>query len=464
MIKLSYKNSGINSDDWWKQSAQDSIDYDKKMLNSNEANIDKNNLKAQIEVHQFALENNISYIQTGGGYSATQWKINMLNLLITELTKLNTLKTQNTPNEEIIKLQNQINDHYDVIKNNDFDKYYDIAKEKYNLLYQNGNITAEQKDIFIQILDLDKKYGVSKNYKTDDTSGKQNLLSDIKSAKQNLLNGININTQKQLTLKERQQLNDKITIDLYKLDHNISEDVTTTKNFRSTYENIQEQIGIAAIFIFMIIVAGSTMSTEYSKGTIKSLVMVPCKRWKILLSKLLIYILYTIILTVLMSILTLIISKIFFGSFKVSPYLYISNGEVVALGHVKYMLLRFLSYDIDIIMYVIFAIMLSVITKNTAASVAIPMFLYAGNTVIMTIINMNIFQEWIKFIPFNNMNLTNKVFKLAESGNSLGTLAYNSNFLVSNLTIKFSLLVLLVYTVVMIVTMFDSFTKKDIIT
>ena len=67
--------------------------------------------------------------------------------------------------------------------------------------------------------------------------------------------------------------------------------------------------------------------------------------------------------------------------------------------------------------------------------------------------------DWIKFVPFNNLNLTDRLFTndLSFSGTQV------VSTVTGNIPVGFSLAVIGVCIVLMIVTMFDSFRKRDIV-
>lgn len=77
----------------------------------------------------------------------------------------------------------------------------------------------------------------------------------------------------------------------------------------------------------------------------------------------------------------------------------------------------------------------------------------------MQIVNTFITADWIKFVPFNNLGLADKIF-----ANNVSYLAMqNASSFMNNVSITFSLSVLAVCAVLMIITMFDSFNKRDIV-
>ena len=228
---------------------------------------------------------------------------------------------------------------------------------------------------------------------------------------------------------------------------------------RAVYEMLAPTFSLGIISILMIMIAGSSISTEISKGTIKFLLFTPNKRWKVLLSKIISATIILIVLTIILSLISIVFSNLFFKEAG-ADYVYISSdGIVKSISNGVYQILYFLASSIDIFVYMMFAFMLSVITRNTALTVGISIACYIGSGIIMQIVNQIVTADWIKFIPFNNLGLANKIF-----ANNVSYLAMQSaSSFLNNVSITFSLAVLTVCIILMIITMFDSFNKRDIV-
>ena len=139
-------------------------------------------------------------------------------------------------------------------------------------------------------------------------------------------------------------------------------------------------------------------------------------------------------------------------------YLFVQNGEVKALSNLTYIILYYLTSCIDILVYMLFALMLSTLTHNTALSVGVSIACYIGSGIVMNILNLYITADWIKYIPFNNLGIADKIF---SNNISFSTMQMTSELL-SKVTMGFSISVLIVCVILMIVSMFDSFNKRDI--
>jgi ABC-2 type transport system permease protein len=107
----------------------------------------------------------------------------------------------------------------------------------------------------------------------------------------------------------------------------------------------------------------------------------------------------------------------------------------------------------------VFALMLSTVARNSAVAVGLSIATYLGGSTIMQIVNIFVKKDWIKFIPFNNLSLQSRIFN--------GDVSYSASSMISGLTgnipVSFSFAVLGVCVFLMLVTMFDSFRKRDIV-
>lgn len=414
----------------------------------------KNNTKAQIDVDQYALDYDINV-------NKTYWKSTMLqsDILNSKYLYYNYMSLQDEASAE--KEQANIDKKIELIKNDDFSGYInaqrDILKENKNL----GVITEEEYNDSLYILDLREKYEIGKEYNSEDT-WKEVIVEEIGVLKQNLNYGIDTLTQKSLDEKDLKKTEETIKINEYRLEHNIPPYMTATSvgNTRKVYDYMVGGLTMLVLAVMMIIIAGSAISTEISKGTIKFWSFTPNKRWKILLSKLVVSVFILLLMTVFITILSTLIGNLFFGSKNAQGYLYVSGGTVHNINYIVYFLLYNLVGAIDIFMFLLLALMLSTVTRNTAVAVGVSIATYLGGSTIMQLINLFVkTSDWTKFIPFNNLSLADRIFT-NDVSYSASTMV---NSVIGNTTVSFSLCVLGVSAILMIVTMFDSFRKRDIL-
>lgn len=346
----------------------------------------------------------------------------------------------------------------DILKNKDFNKYIEYQKKQLKQQLDNATISEQEYSDNLTILDLKEKYEIGKSY-NQESYWKMTVIEKIKSAQYSLRTGINKETSKLLKVEEKQDLEDSIKLNIYRLEHNIPDSNTgSNSNYRLRFELLAPMFSIAVISIVIIVIAGGTISNEISTGTIKFWALTPNKRWKIMTAKLLSILFYIIILILITSLVSVLIANVFFAQ-EGETYLYCKNGEVKEIGNTLYTIEFYFVKAIPITLFALFAVMLSTITRNTAVAVSFSVALYIGNGIAMQILNQFITKDWVRFIPFNNLNLTTKIFPNATDMTSM---MFGTNFATST-TLGFSLAVIGICAFLMLVTMYDSFNKRDII-
>ena len=414
----------------WKEGVEEDINSYKEQLKEPDLlQSEKNDIQNKIKIAEVRLQNNISV------YSVN-WKNTVLNSLEENMDE---------------KLLN-------IVLDNDFEGYINYEKESEKQKLNQKEITQQEYDDNIQILDLRYKYKIG-NVGNEEVirDSKEGYLYKIKNEQKSIRTGIDYQSNRVLTAEQRKEYEDDIKINIYKIENNIvNEDYSTTTNYRMMFESLASSFVITLIAIFAMIVAGGAISSEVSTGTIKFWALTPNKRWKILTAKILSIIFYLVVITLIMSILSIICANIFFDT-EGYEYIFVKNGNVEKIGNTLFTIEYYFAKLIPVIIFAIFALMLSVITRNTSLSLGLSIATYMGNSIAMIIINSYIKKDWIKIIPFNNLNIVDKIFPNFKSMLSTG---------LENTTttpLGFSLIVLLVCMILMLVTMYDSFNKRDII-
>ena len=442
----------------YKSNLQSQIDHLKYEINEGGDSLDeasKNEMLAQIDINEFAIANNINT------YTA-YWKSDVVTTdMYDSKCKIYNYKSIGSEEAERIEQEN-----YDKLANllvcDNFSGYIQSEREKVNKSLESGEIEKDEFDDKIYVLNLKEKYGIGKVYDSD-SKWKSDLIEEIDSLKANLRAGVDLMSGKALTEKTLQKTESDIKIYEYRLEHNMAPYMSgygsSIGSTRKVYDYMVGSFSMMVLAVMIIIIAGGSISSEISKGTIKFWSFTPNKRWKILLSKLLVALFILVTTTVLMSLLSSLIGNIFFGSGRDQGYIYVSKGVVHTINYVGFSILYNLVVAIDIFVFLLFAMMLSTVTRSTAASVGISIATYFGGTTIMQIVNLFVKADWVKFIPLNNLSLVDRIFT--------NDLSYTASSLVSSVTgnipVGFSLAVLGVCSLLMIVTMFDSFRKRDIL-
>lgn len=207
-------------------------------------------------------------------------------------------------------------------------------------------------------------------------------------------------------------------------------------------------------FLFIMIIvaagAGSIVSTEFDKGTIKLLLIRPYSRNKILLSKYIVSVFMIIFAILSAFIMQLIIGGIFFGfsslNIPVIIYNFVQN-KVMHINLFKYIFDNVLAVLPEFILLATLAFAISTITNVSTLGVALPIVgVGAADIINLIAINRNIIP--LKYFVTLNWNFTNYLY---GGVNSFPTLS-----------IPFSILICAIYFLIMIITAFIVFNKRNI--
>lgn len=201
------------------------------------------------------------------------------------------------------------------------------------------------------------------------------------------------------------------------------------------------------IILVIIIIAGSIVSEEFNKGTIKLLLVKPFMRWKILLSKFLASVIILIILILFIIILQTLVGGFIYGfdTYKVPIIQY--NFDMQRVQSINVFISVFILVLAKLSMYLLvlsitFAI--STISCNTSISIILGMLVYLSKNIIY--LNDNL--EFTKYLLTTNWDFTRYLFgKLPE---------------VSFLKFDFSIMICLISFIVIMFITFIYFKNKDI--
>ncbi|MEG1870991.1 MAG: ABC transporter permease subunit, partial [Peptostreptococcaceae bacterium] len=199
-------------------------------------------------------------------------------------------------------------------------------------------------------------------------------------------------------------IEEAIALDWYSLNNNIPqvdfhEDIRSSVN--STY-----LIYVSICILLCIIIGGGIVSSEYSTGTVRLLIIRPVSRWKIIFSKL--AAVFTIGYVVLVSavIVNILTSGILYGfgglAAKVISY---SGGNIVEKNFIMSIIPKLLFSSISLIFMIALAFAISTIIKNTALAVGFTTFAYLGSSP-ATMVLSSLKMTWIEktILPYMNLS------------------------------------------------------------
>ena len=204
---------------------------------------------------------------------------------------------------------------------------------------------------------------------------------------------------------------------------------------------------ISIIGLLIIVVAGSSVASEFSQGTIKFLLINPVKRWKILMSKYFTVISLGYIMLLLLYLVMIPASGLFIGFEGISaPYLYVDNGTVHSMSSFLHAAQMYLLNSISIVIMATLAFAVSSLFRSAAFSIGISVFLMlAGNTIVSVLKVFN--QDWARYLVFSNTDLAS----IAE-----GTPMFAQQ------SLTFAIIVLAAHMAVFILTAWDGFVKREV--
>lgn len=202
----------------------------------------------------------------------------------------------------------------------------------------------------------------------------------------------------------------------------------------------------SVISLLTIIVAGGIVANEFRWGTIKQLLIRPIPRGIILLSKYAAVLLFALITLAFLLLVSWITGALFFGIGGFNPELVIRTHEelttVTAWGEM------FSEYGfklVNLIMMATFAFMISSIFRNSALAIGLSVFLMmTGSSIVQFFAD----RAWSKYILFANTDLSMYQSQMGPPRDEM--------------TMSFSIGILIVYWVIFIVAAWLVFTKRDV--
>ena len=203
------------------------------------------------------------------------------------------------------------------------------------------------------------------------------------------------------------------------------------------------------IIVFIIMLAGGSVSDEFSKGTIKSLLIVPHKRCKILLAKYIAVMISLFIFIAFLFTAQLVVGGIILGFsyLSIPAVVYnLTDKNIEVLNIFSYFLFNLVANLPQIILLATLAFAVSVILNSTAAAITIT---FCG-MIAADMINGIAYSYNIKLLNYfvtTNWDFTTYLFG--------GTSIYG-------VTLGHSILICLTYLVIMLVITFMVFKNKDI--
>lgn len=298
------------------------------------------------------------------------------------------------------------------------------------------------------------QYRLDKDISFDKSNEKKNdLIMTVANAKNTIATMGDAKSDGQ---NSRAKLEDNIKLALYQLDN---DKLDNTANQMALFETDEpEQITFWTVFLtstslvtvvalLAIVIAGGIVSSEFSQGTVKFLLINPVKRWKILMSKYFTvitvgYIMLCILFVVMIPITGLMLG---FDGFS-TPYIYVSGGEVKEMPTLLYAAEQYLMKSVEMVVMSTLAFAISSLVRSTALAIGVSVFTMCIGSMVTQLLGQ-FGQDWARFLVFANTDLAS----ISKGG---------SIFAQHSLT--FAVGVLIAHMVVFLLTAWDGFTKRSV--
>jgi ABC-type transport system involved in multi-copper enzyme maturation permease subunit len=365
--------------------------------------------------------------------------------------------------EAVIDSRTQdLSDYMGVIESRSFEDYITISNrildENTFLLESEKEIQRENNQLWLK---LDPSGGMEDPSMSYQINNLLQLVQMYKRSIQDKLDYTSANFAKPMSLSEIEDMQNKLAVLEYKINSgNISSELTTV--VQSQANDSIFSFGTFMISMMALILAGGSVSQEISSGSIKSLIIAPVKRWKIYTAKVASLVSVSFLMLVVLYIFGSLSYGLFFGFAGQVPYVFASNGIASSIPYAGYQFAILLVKYLDILVYMAFAFMLSVLTRNTAAAVGVSMAGYFGSGIAQQLLMIVPNYEWLRFLPFSNMDLQSRFFPFGNLMETLfyGQMSMGGSFRYPSLTFSLAYLVVIVFCMSYVA--MDSFNRRDI--
>lgn len=239
----------------------------------------------------------------------------------------------------------------------------------------------------------------------------------------------------------RADAENKLKIAQYRLENDIPTPPDNPWSSLLTFSGLIEMVMILAI-----IVAADMVDGEYTAGTMKLLLIRPHSRTKILFSKYFAVSLFALVMLILLVVVGYATNALFYGIGDVGTTdLFLNQqGEIVQLNVMMQVIKMYGLSIVPVMGYITLAFAVSTVLRNSALAVGISLFtMITGNSMIEATAKM----EGLKYLPFANSDISMYIFHLPAR---------------PEMTLGFSISVVLIYIVVLTLLSWIIFKKRDV--
>lgn len=328
-------------------------------------------------------------------------------------------------NDYLVYLEKSIKSSKEEIKN--IESTIKTSEEEVKKNPDNKNLVAELENSKFQLEALEERlkateYRYNNKVPYDNKDWKNNTIRDIaynieeknerllgeteftQSNSERVAKGYTYEQYKKDYEDRIKSIEQAIDLDWYSLENNISQ-IKFDNDIRNSVDTTYLMYVSIAI-ILCIIIGGGIVSSEYSTGTVRLLMIRPVSRWKILLSKLIsVFIIgYGVLLTTV--VLNIISSGIIngFGGLA-TKVISFSGDKIVEQSFIISIIPKLLFSSISLIFIIALVFAISTIIKNTALAVGLTTVAYLGSS-IATMIMAGLGMKWVgkTILPYMNLS------------------------------------------------------------
>jgi len=426
-----------DDDNEWIQWHQDEIDELKR--------IKEKGWEERVEYLQFLIDNQIS---------RSDWRHGYVNSIYNDYGYYDS----NIP--DVVSILDK-DEALELLAADDWKGLYQLIIDTQKLLPLLG-ASEEQ----IDIINWKYTYCLEKDISPADEGWKNAEITRLAENKEQIYMLESVGTSDSEEIKALTKLKDEAAISQYRLDNNIARIVSYKGMMENMiggiYDDSDESVidvwvvmdacvrMVPFMSVFIIIIAGGLVSSEFSNGTIKFLLMTPVKRWKILAAK------YLVMLLTGMLFLAVMFSIYFFLGSGITMFKNMNAVNLTAANEVVTSIPAFIYYGqlyllgtVNIVVIATLAFSLSSLTRNSGLATAISIAVLIGGEIINLILTSS-GVDWGRYLLFANANLVKIIYE-------------NDPFMMyKGHTLTFAVVVIAVHMVIFIMTAWDGFTKKEI--
>jgi ABC-2 type transport system permease protein len=259
------------------------------------------------------------------------------------------------------------------------------------------------------------------------------------------------------------ELKDEAAIMLYRLDNDVPRVVEYGSMMRYMYMGDRPDTDVWTIMescvmmvpfmsVFIIIIAGGLVSSEFSRGTIKFLLISPVKRWKIFMSKYVVMLITGMVFLAVMFFIFFVLGGALTGFANMNAVnLSVSNEQVSSVPAFVYYVKLYMLGMVNITVMSSLAFALSSVSRNSGLAIAVSIAALIGGQIIDLILRGLVGVDWGRYLLFANADLVSIIY-----GGNIMLEPYKGQ------TLGFALAAIGVHMLIFMLTAWDGFTRKEI--